>query len=390
MRAQAYGVDPEQVADFTLRLIAETSPSGHEGGVARLVVAEMQRLGYQVEVDALGNVTGAIAAGPGPVVLVDSHMDTVGVTDPAAWSHSPAGEREGDRIYGRGAMDMKGPLAASIYGIAALGSRLRRGTVVVSASIAEEMVEGTALVEVSRRVRPDFVIICEATSCKLARGQRGRAEVRLEVLGRPTHSSRPELGVNAAQAMVDVVLALRRLQPPSHEFLGQGILVLTDIMSQPYPGLSVVPDSCVATFDRRILPDETEDSILAPIRHAMEHALAESGAAGRVSIAEDDFQTYTGVQIRAPNFAPAWFYSEDAAIVRRALTGMQAVGLAPELTHYAFCTNGSGTAGGLGIPTIGFGPGDETLAHRVDECIEVKDLGRGARAYAAIVDELTC
>jgi acetylornithine deacetylase/succinyl-diaminopimelate desuccinylase-like protein len=194
--AAAITIDAESLADFTLALVAEPSLSGCEGGVAELVQREMERLGFDVEIDELGSVTGTLAAGPGPCILVDSHMDTVGVSDPGAWSRRPDGERVADRIYGRGTVDMKGPLAASIYGIAALRSRLERGRVVVSASVAEELVEGLATVVVAERVRPDVVVICEATGLRVARGQRGRAEVQIEVHGRAAHSSRPDLPRN--------------------------------------------------------------------------------------------------------------------------------------------------------------------------------------------------
>jgi putative selenium metabolism hydrolase len=315
-------------------------------------------------------------------------MDTVGVTDESAWEHNPWGERVGDRLYGRGTMDMKGALAASIHGIATLRDRLPRGRVAVSATVAEEMIEGPATVQVARRVGADYVVIGEASSLNLVRGQRGRAEIRIETHGRPTHSSRPELGVNAAEAMVDVAAGLRALQPPSHPVLGKGILVLTDIMSTPYPANSVVPDFCVATYDRRMLPGETAESVLAPIREIVDRALAPRGAIGEVTIAEDDLQTYTGARIRAPNLAPAWFYDSDEPVVATSLAALRGAGINAQLSHYAFCTNGSGTAGALGIPTIGFGPGDETLAHQHNEYVELNELVEAARGYAAIAEAL--
>lgn len=375
----------DAVADFALRLVRTPSPSGREDGVARLVREEMARLGFEVRVDDWGNVVGSIETGPGPRVLLDAHMDTVGVTDPAAWTRDPWGERVGARLYGRGAADMKGPLAAAVYGLSTLVGTLDRGTAVFSASVAEELVEGPALRHVAEQVRPDYVIICEATSLRLARGQRGRAEVHIEVTGRPTHSSRPDLGVNAAEAMADIVVALRDLVPPRHPVLGAGILVLTDVKSEPYPGLSVVPDRCVATYDRRTLPGEGEGDALTPIRRTVDRVLAGSRATARVTIATDDFTTYTGRRVTAPNFAPAWFFDDDAEIVAAGAEGLVRAGLAPALGHYAFCTNGSATAGHLGIPTIGFGPGSEEAAHRVDEFVEVAELGAAARAYAEIV-----
>lgn len=381
-------VDVEALTDFVLRLVGQRSPSGQEMEVANLVQMEMDRLGFAVEVDELGNVVGSVTAGPGPCVLIDAHMDTVGVTDPQAWSHSPWGERAGPLIYGRGTMDMKGPLAATVYGIGMLSESLPAGRVVVSATVAEELVEGTATIHVAERVAPDFVIICEATSLKLARGQRGRAEILVETSGRPTHSSRPELGVNAAEAMVDVVSALRSFTPPHHDVLGKGILVLTDVKSEPYPGLSVVPDRCMATFDRRTLPGETEEDVLEPIEGAIAEALRDSEASARASIAEDDFACYTGHRLVAPNFAPAWFFDESEPIVVAAQQALRAAGIASELSSYAFCTNGSGTAGRLGIPTIGFGPGDEQLAHRIDEHVTVNELILAAHGYAAIAKAL--
>ncbi|HEY2598326.1 MAG TPA: YgeY family selenium metabolism-linked hydrolase [Candidatus Dormibacteraeota bacterium] len=382
----AFGTD--EIADFALRMLRQQSLSGEEGKVADVIENEMRRLGLEVERDELGNVTGTLDAGPGPAILIDGHMDTVGVTNPDQYKFDPWGQRTEGRLYGRGAMDEKGPLAAALYGVASLAGRLSGGRVTVSASIAEEFVEGTALLHVAERVKPDFVIICEATSLKVARGQRGRAEIKIEVQGRATHSSRPDLGINAAQAAVDIVMALRQLEAPHHEVLGGGILVLTDLVSQPLPALSVVPHLCTAIFDRRTLPGETETGILEPIEKLMKAATAATGASAKVWINEDDFVTYTGKRVTAPNFAPAWFFEEQAPIVQAALRGVHQAGIQPELCHYAFCTNGSATAGRLGIPTIGFGPGDEERAHRIDEYVEEADLEQAHRAYAAIVEEL--
>src|SRR3954447_7315016 len=136
----AVALDRDALETFALELVRTPSPSGEEGAVAGLVREELERLGYAVEVDDLGNVIGTLDAGPGPCVLFDAHMDTVGVSDPGAWSADPAGELRDGRLYGRGSTDMKGPLAALIHGAAA--AELSSGRVVVSASIAAEMIEG--------------------------------------------------------------------------------------------------------------------------------------------------------------------------------------------------------------------------------------------------------
>jgi putative selenium metabolism hydrolase len=343
------------------------------------VRAELERFGYAVEVDALGNVVGTLDAGPGPCVLFDAHMDTVGVTDPSAWSFDAGGELAGGRLYGRGAMDMKGPLAALIHGVAA--ARISRGRVVVSASIAEEMIEGFATVEVARRIRPDVAVICEATALRVAVGQRGRAELVVSVHGRPTHSSRPELGVNALEAMADVLRAARGIELPSHPELVGAILVPTEIVSRPYPALSVVPDFCEVIFDRRTLPGEREADVVAQVRTVAEAAVAPHGATVEVAIGVDRFDSYSGARVEAPNFAAAWFTPPDLAAA--AIDALHT-----ERTHWLFCTNGSGTAA-LGIPTVGFGPGDPGLAHRVDEYIELNELHAGALGYASLAAALT-
>jgi putative selenium metabolism hydrolase len=374
-------IDRSALEAFVLELVRTPSPSGDEGAVAALVRAELERLGYAVEVDALGNVVGTLDAGPGPCVLLDAHMDTVGVTDRAAWSADPAGELRDGRLYGRGSVDMKGPLAALVHGAAA--ASLTGGHVVVSASIAEEMIEGFATVEVARRVRPDVAVICEPSSRRVVVGQRGRAELIVEVEGRPSHSSRPDLGVNAVEAMADVLRAACEIELPSHPELGQAILVPTDIVSRPFPALSVLPDRCTVTFDRRTLPGEGEAEVLEPLRAAVEAAAAPHGATGRVTVGVDRFDAYSGAPVEAANLAPAWYTGADAPVAR---TALEALGAEPGL--WLFCTNGSGTAA-LGIPTIGYGPGDETLAHRVDEHIELSELLAGARGYATLVEALT-
>jgi len=366
---------------FALDLVRTPSPSGEEGAVAALVCGELARLGYAVEVDALGNVIGTLDAGPGPCVLFDAHMDTVGVSDPGAWSADPAGELRGGRLYGRGSLDMKGPLAALVHGAAA--ARLERGRVVVSASIAEEMIEGYATVAVARSVQPDVAVICEPSHRSVVVGQRGRAELVVQVDGRPAHSSRPDLGVNAVEAMADVLRAARAIELPSHPQLGAAILVPTEIASRPFPAYSVLPDQCTVTFDRRTVPGESEQDVLAPLQAAVDAAVAPHGARGRVTIGVDRFDAYTGAPVEAENYAPAWYTSADAPVARAALEA-----LGGEPGHWLFCTNGSGTAA-LGIPTIGYGPGDETLAHRVDEFIALDELHAGARGYATLVAALT-
>ena len=200
---------------------------------------------------------------------------------------------------------MKGALAAMIYAAASLDRARLRGRVVVSATVMEENLEGAALKDVMDAVSPDFVVIGEATDLKLNRGGRGRAEIHLETIGRPAHSSTPHLGRNAVHDMLRVVAAIERLPTPNDPLLGRGILALTDIISDPYPAYSVIPSRCRVTYDRRLLPGETEREVLGAITDLPELA----GIELRAAIAQGEHTTYTGAILRGPKFLPAFMLS---------------------------------------------------------------------------------
>jgi putative selenium metabolism hydrolase len=381
------GIDETALDDLLLRLIATPSLSTQEGDCAALVSDELRQLGMAVDVDAMGNVVGRLELGPGPTVMIDCHLDTVPVVDATEWTKAPYGEIVDGRVYGRGAVDMKGPMAAVIHAVRAIRAT-DQGTVVFAGTVAEELVEGPAAIEVARAVSPDFVIICEPSQRRVARGQRGRAEIVIDVRGLSSHSAYPREGINAVEVMADVITELRRLTPPEDATLGAGILVLIDVKSEPYPSLSTVPERCRATFDRRTLVGESEAEVLGPIREVVTKVTAAWGATGTVEVATHQHTTYSGQDVATTKFAPAWLFEHDDTVVSRAVEGLTSAGLDAVVTHYKFCTNGSGTAGRLGIATIGYGPGHEDQAHKVDEHIDLSDVHLGARGYAAILTAL--
>jgi putative selenium metabolism hydrolase len=378
-------MDP--LTELALRLIATPSLSTEEGDCAALVAEELRRLGASVQVDEMGNVIGRLELGPGPTVMVDCHLDTVPVVDASEWTRAPYGEVVEGRLYGRGAVDMKGPIAAVLHAMKSVCEG-ERGTLVFAGTVAEELVEGPATIEVAALVEPDYVVICEPSQRRIARGQRGRAEVVVDIHGLSSHSAYPSEGINAAEVMADVVTELRHVQPSEDSTLGEGILVLIDLKSEPYPSLSTVPERCRATFDRRTLVGETEEVVLGPIREVVERVTARWGARGTVDVVSHRHTNYTGTVVDTTKFAPAWLFSHNEPIVARAVTGLSDAGLDAVVTHYRFCTNGSASAGHLGIPTIGYGPGHEDQAHKVDEYIDLDDLQLGARGYAAILTAL--
>lgn len=383
--------------ELTRQLVA--CPSHAEAGeeaTARVAANAMTELGYEdVQIDDLGNVTGVIAGESDGWIVFDGHLDTVSVGDPDAWMTDPFSATQiGDRLHGRGTADMKGAVAAMIVGIARLRDTRPACNIVVSASIAEELVEGHALGHVldwaSREAGPaKAVVIGESTGLQIARAQRGRAEILVQTRGIPAHSSTPQLGVNAVKAMAAVISGLSALGLPSNDLLGPAVLEVTDVMSHPYPGLSVIPERCDATFDRRLLVGETEESVLGEIEAALDRIKDDyPQLQAQESIAVDRFRSWTGVEVVAPNFAPAWRMNDDSPIVTAAIAALDSIGIEPVLSHYAFCTNGSESAGRRSIPTIGFGPGDEAQAHTIDESVEVEQIHRAADGYEALARHL--
>lgn len=376
------------IVKLTRDLVACPSHAGAgEEAAARVAYDAMTTLGYtDVQIDDLGNVTGIIPGSGDGWVVFDGHLDTVGVGDADAWMTNPfKATKIGDRLYGRGVADMKGAIAAMIVGIARLRNEYPACNIVVSASIAEELVEGHALGHVLDRYPAKAVVIGESTGLRIARAQRGRAEVLVQTRGIPAHSSTPQLGVNAVKAMAAVITGLSALELPSDDLLGPAVLEVTDVLSYPYPGLSVIPERCDATFDRRLLVGETEESVLAEIEAALDRIKEDyPQLQTQESIAVDRFTSWTGAEVVAPNFAPAWRMDDDSPVVQAALAALGSAGVAPVLSHYAFCTNGSQSAGRRGIPTIGFGPGDEAQAHTIDESVEIEQLIRAADGYEAL------
>ncbi len=375
---------PDDLIAFTQDLIRRPSVLGHEQAVADCVAERMRDLQYQrVSIDSAGNVIGSIdGAAGGPTILFDAHMDTVDVVPRDAWARDPfGGELVDGRIHGRGTSDMKGALAAMVYAVAGLDRDKLRGTAVVCASVGEELIEGAALGVVMDQVKPDFVVIGEASALNLVRAGRGRAEFKLHGRGKPAHASTPADGINAVHTMMRVIQQIERIEMPHHPFVGHGVMCLTDIISDPHPAHSVVPSGCKVTYERRLIPGDTQESLMASLRGACEAAGAPETD---IDLARIEYETYTGVVWDKPKWLAPWELPEEHALVRGAVSALRRAGLSPELTSYQFCTNAAHSAGVEGVPTIGFGPSSERLAHVIDEYVEVDQLTSACRGYAAI------
>jgi acetylornithine deacetylase/succinyl-diaminopimelate desuccinylase-like protein len=168
---------------FLQDLIRQPGTSGKESGAGRVVREKLASLDFDdVRIDEYGSVLAArSSARPGPRLLFDAHLDVVPVNNAEEWRYPPFGaEIHDDRVWGRGATDIKGGLAAMIVALASIPRTAFSGTLIVSASIGEEQIEGLAMQPIIANTRPDFVVICEPTGCQLAAGQKGRTEFWIE------------------------------------------------------------------------------------------------------------------------------------------------------------------------------------------------------------------
>lgn len=366
---------------LTQKFIRTEGLSGAEDKMAALVEETMRSLGFRdVERDDFGNVVGRV--GPPSnrsALLFDGHMDVVKIV--GNWTVDPfGGEIKHGRLYGRGATDMKGGLAAAICGVSAAAAtgQLKR-EVAVSASVLEEVIEGVALGAVLDRLKPEMVVICEPSNLTINIGQRGRIEILLSVHGIPAHAAHPDRGLNPIDLAAKGLAALATMPMPELEDFGCGLLVATDVISDPHPSVSVIPGKVTVRFDRRILPGETVESVVRQMEEVLQPIHPK---AFRIDISCDPIRTFTGLEVTTPRFLAAWQLDSQHPLAQAAAEGLrQASGGDPRFGIYGFCTNGSESAGRRGIPTIGLGPGREEDAHIIDESVGIEELQVAAKAY---------
>jgi len=247
--------------------------------------------------------------------------------------------------------------------------------------------EGAALLKILDEVHPHLVVIGESSSLKLNTGQRGRAEIFLRTMGRRAHSANPQIGINAVKKMMQVLAALDAYQPRQDAKLGEALMEITDIMSWPYPGASVVPEQCEVTVDRRLVRGDTPSRVLDEIK-ALLSGMDDPELQVQVGIRDNDVETWSGLHLDTLRYAPPWYFPFEEDWIQDIQQLLERNGLVTEFGTYSFCTNGSASAGERDIPTIGFGPGDETKAHTVDEWISVDSLQKGCWGYRVLMQNL--
>ncbi|UCF36947.1 MAG: M20/M25/M40 family metallo-hydrolase [Acidobacteriota bacterium] len=375
-----------ECVEFLQRLIQTESLPGREKALSELVLTEMVRLGYdEVERDEVGNVIGWIRGeGQAPLVMFNTHLDHVDVGDPGRWPYPPyAGTIAEGRVWGRGAVDIKGPLAAQVHGVASVLSNGQRplGDLCVTAVVQEE-VGGLGARVLRESLKPELVVVGEPSSNQVRRGHRGRTELVVHIQGRSVHASAPHRGVNPLHSLSRFITELETVEHSSDRELGSSSVAPT-LVRTDQSSANVIPGEVWLTCDWRNVPEESPEVICGRLRDLLDRSLGPE-AVGAVSVAEFKRTSYTGYREDVPASHPAYILSASDRALRSFVSVVEAaIGSREEVGIWKFATDG-GYFAQAGCKVIGFGPGDEGLAHTVREAIELEQLEEARCAYGAL------
>ena len=380
----------DDIIKFMREIVAIPSMNGELKEVGDRIAVEMNKLGFdEVRFDKMGNIMGRIGNGE-RVIVYDSHIDTVGVGDPAEWEWDPfVGKVEDGILYARGACDEKGSTPGMIYGLAfARDLGLLDGWSAWYFGNMEEWCDGiapNAFVEVDPGIRPDFVVIGEPTKMNVYHGHKGRIELKITAMGKSAHAASHYLGDNAIYKMMAVITQIReldrrfRLGLGSHPVQGRPSVAVTDVKVRT-ASLNAVPDCFSIYLDRRITSNEPHDDVIAQIKGLIPDYLLEE-----IKVEElfYDEPSYTGFKFPVSKFYPAWLQSDTHPMTQAGQNTIKALwDEERKLGTWDFSTNGTYWAGKAGIPSIGFGPGDEKFAHAPLEQVPLKEVVDATAFYA--------
>ncbi|MDX9719720.1 MAG: YgeY family selenium metabolism-linked hydrolase [Myxococcota bacterium] len=379
----------QYTAENLAKLVRIPSESMQEKEVQLELARQMEEAGFdEVHIDGLGNVIGRIGSGS-RILAIDGHMDTVGVGNRANWSFDPfSGEIRDGFVHGRGTVDQEGGPAAAVTAgriLKDLGFD-RDLTFYVVGSVMEEDCDGLCwnwIIE-QEGIKPDFVISTEPTHLNIYRGHRGRMEIGVDFRGLSCHGSAPERGKNAIYMASRVALEIEKLNErlAHDDFLGKGTVTIS-IFQSGSPSMCAVADSVHMHLDRRLTWGETKESAIKEVEEVVRSCGLALGDEVTVSVLHYEETAWTGTRYGMEKYFPTWKLAEDEHVVTTGVDVFRALfKKEPLVDKWTFSTNGVTIRGKHGIPVIGFGPGNEVLAHAPNEKCPVDDLVAAAAFYA--------
>lgn len=375
-----------ELTEFYRGAVRIRSYSDEEKEMAEYIVGKMKELGFdEAYIDRTGNAVGRIGCGP-KVIHFDSHMDTVRADDAGSWAHDPfsADLDEEGWVWGRGSVDMKGGLCASIYAAAKAGREglLDGLTVYVTGTVCEEYCDGVSLEHfyADTGVKPEFCVICEPSDDLITLGHTGKVQARITTHGVSAHGSAPEKGINAVYLMADIIKGTEQLNKTLSAREGGGTVVLSDI-SCLSASLNAVPSRCQIYLDRRLRPGETT----AQVHEELDALVAGKPADWEIGVL--DRVSWTGERLTYHPEHEPWRIDRSHPLTLACDRAYELTyGGAPE--KYDFWDFGTNAVAPIarGIPTIGFGPGQYKLAHMVDERCSLDKIHSACAFYTNLIE----
>lgn len=356
--------------------VESENPPGNETKVGALVADACEELGLKVEVhekvEGRPNIVARWEGGPGPTLGYCSHIDVVPAGDPTLWSVDPyAAHIDDNRMYGRGSSDAKGPIAAALEAVSLLRSTgfEPQGTLELELVSDEESggFKGAGFLVEAGLVGPDLAIVGEPTLLRVVRAQRGIAWSRITTRGVAAHGSAPERGINAIDHMAAIIRELKDSLPDiTHPVVGGPTINVGTIHGGAK--LNIIPASCVIEVDRRTIPGETDEDVMAQFEAAI----------GRAREMYPDIDAVAEIVDAGAPFEVAL----DSRLVQTmAQAAQEATGKETEIIGFRGASDARFLAE-AGAEVIVFGPGDIAVAHTAKEFIDLDVLADGAVSYA--------
>jgi succinyl-diaminopimelate desuccinylase len=361
---------------------------GNEARVARFLTDYLEREGFEVNVEAVApgrpNVWAAWEGErPGKTLLFEAHTDVVTEGRAEDWEHPPFGaERTGERIYGRGACDTKGNLAAAILAVKAIRDSgvPFPGKLTLCHPVDEEgMMAGIkAFIEHGHAEGVDGAVICEPEENQLCVRQKGALRVEVTFRGRMAHGAMPQSGVNPVTRAARFVVAVEELEREEVErhgedpFLGVPSLTPTILMGPDFgePQINVIPASAYVALDIRTVPSQSHEELVRRLEECLEELGSEDpDFDGRLEVIEERPPTETPMEnplVRA------------MAAAHRYLTGEE-----PRYNGVPGATDGTYLSTWAGVPIVTTGAGEREIPHHADEWVSVEELLTTCKLYAA-------
>jgi acetylornithine deacetylase/succinyl-diaminopimelate desuccinylase-like protein len=370
-------IDAEEAARLTARLVAARSYPGQEGIVQRAIAFWLRESGIEAELhdtpeDDRPNVLAYVRNGEGPTFLLNGHVDTVLAVE--GWTGDPwQARREGDRLYGLGACDMKSGVVAAMLATRALARHRDqwRGTVLFTSVVDEEAYSIGAQALVRMGLKADACVVTEATDLNFVLGCIGKVLVRGEVTGKAAHASWPERGINAAVEAAKLVARLDEIPLGQHPRLESSQSLLS-LMSGNAQYVITVPEKARFIINRHTIPGETDASVLGGMR-----ALADSlHSPARFEFFID------------PPYYPPWEIAPNHPFIGSVTRAFaEETGAAPVTRYNRGLADANYFAADLGIPTVMFGPTGANY-HEADEWVDVPSIAVCARTLIRIAREI--